>query len=307
MKKLLIVFLALVMLFSSACGAEKAPAATPAPTPEATVEPTPEPTPPRINMDCAIADVLDADQQSFLSSIRSNPPAVASIYIDGEFPETIILDLDTVRSICSAVSGLRVSAEVLGADSDKMNHITLTRSNSESFTINFAGDKLMSLDSYYEIEDSEALWASLRQACEKVKADAEANKATISSDDFKTIVYNKDDQWKMNFSHSKVEPVGANDGAFQTIRTTIGITNTGIHLIMSVKLIAKYMNEDGYVVAENPVDLDFNAVPIYLGEYREYLLDQVVYNPNGADSDLPAATEVIFTIVNVNAPNEAGH
>ena len=103
MKKLIVVFIALAMLFTCGCGAQKAE-----PTPEPSVEPTPEPTPVTISMDCAITDVLDADQQAFLSTLRSDPPAAAVVYLDGKYPETVILDLDTVRSICSAVSSLRV-------------------------------------------------------------------------------------------------------------------------------------------------------------------------------------------------------
>ena len=302
MKKLIVVFIALAMLLTCGCGAQKAE-----PTPEPSVEPTPEPTPVTISMDCAITDVLDADQQAFLSTLRSDPPAAAVVYLDGKYPETVILDLDTVRSICSAVSSLRVVSEVMETDGDSENRIILTRENNESLTLNFKGDQLVSLGSYYNIDGIEDFWALLDEACARYKLQAEENKAAMESGEFKSITYENQDAWKMRFTYSNVEPVGANDGSWQTIRTTLTMTNTGEHLIMSVKLIAKYLTDNGYVVAEKPVDLDFNAIPIYLGETRDYILDQLVYNPNGADSDIPAATDVIFTIVNINAPNEAGH
>lgn len=304
MKKFLALLIALVMLLSCGCGAEKAPAATP--TPDVTAEPTPEPTPPSIEMDCTLADVLDADQQEFLGSIRSNPPAVASIYLDGKYPETIVLDMDTVRSICTAVSNLRVNAELFDPDYTAENHITLTRANGESFTVNFVDDMVYSLDSYYALENAGEFMATLDGICAELAKQAAENKKAMETQEFKTVEYeNTAEAWKMTLTHRGLETVGVSENNWQTLRTTLQLTNTGAHIIMSAKIIAKYLNADGYVIAEVPDDLNFTAVPILLGEYREFILDEPVYNPS--NSPECAATDVIITIVNVNAPNEAGH
>lgn len=307
MKKYLALLIALIMLLTCGCGAEKAaPAAPAAPTPEATAEPTPEPTPPSIEMDCTLADVLDADQQDFLASIRSNPPAVASVYLDGKYPETIVLDLDSVRGICTALSGLRINAELFNPGFTAENHVTLTRTNGESITVNFADDMVSSLDSYYRVENSEAFMNTLDEICAKLAKEAAENKKAMESQEFKTVEYeNTAEAWKMTLTHRGLETIGANADNWQTLRTTLQLTNTGAHIIMTAKIIAKYLNEDGYVIAEVPDDLNFTSVPILLGEYREFILDEPVYNPS--NSEECAASDVIITIVNVNAPNEAGH
>lgn len=300
MKKLLVISLALVVLLCCACGK-----AVPAPTPEPTA--TPEPTPSVIEMDCPASDVLDAEVQDFLSSIKSDPPAAAVIYLDGQYPETVVLDLDTVRSLCTALSELTVSSEIMESDATAENYLSFSRDNGESFTVNFLGDNLSSRGSIYTLKDSDAFWTLLRDTCEKSAQTAAENKAAHEAGEFDTFIYQDETKWwMMNCRHSDLENVGVNEDGWQTVRTTLSLTNTGEHIIMSAKMRATYINADGYVVADVPVDLDFNSAPIFLGECREYILDEKVFCPD-AGGDGPAAVAVVFSNIYVNAPNEAGH
>ncbi len=301
MKKILVISLALVVLLCCACGKEAAPAPTPTPTA------TPEPTPSVIEMDCPASDVLDAEVQDFLSSIKSNPPAAAVIYLDGQYPETVVLDLDTVRSLCTALTGLTVSSEIMESDATAENYLTFSRDNGESFTINFLGDNLSSRGSIYTLKDADAFWALLRDTCKQSAETAAENKASHEAGEFDTFIYEDETKWwMMDCRHSALENVGVNEDGWQTVRTTLSLTNTGKHIIMSAKMRATYINADGYVVADVPVDLDFNTAPIFLGECREYILDQKVYCPS-AEGEGPAAVAVVFSNIDVNAPDQAGH
>ena len=311
MKKIsTICILLLVMLLLCACGtaaksapaAEVTPTATPAPTP------TPEPTPAIVPISAPATDMLTNDQQEFLSSLRSNPPAAAVVYLEGQYPRTVVLDIDAVRSICTALSELEVSGEVRNEESvGAENSVTLTRKNGESVTVSFIGDRLIGRDGCYTLAEDQTLWDTLHEICEKAAAKAEENIALLATqEDGKDVFYeDKDKWWMMRCAHTEVEPVGAPEGPWQNTRTTFSFTNTGEHIIMSAKLKLTYLDSNGYVIADVPFDLDCNASPILLNEVREVIFDQRVYNtaPDG-EVDLGG---IIVRVVNVNAPNEAGH
>ena len=302
MKKLLVIFLALTLLLCCGCGKEEA-----APIPEATPVPTPEPTPSVVEMDCALADVLSADQQDFLSTLKSDPPDAVIISVDDVHTDTVVLDLDAVRSVCTALGDARIDSEIFETPVGSPCSVTLVREGGSSIDLSFAGNTVEGFSGTYTVAGFDGIKDVLNAACENVEAQAEKNRTYLEDPDSQAVSFaDPGKSWMVRCDYTPVEPIGEPDGPWQNTRTTIALTNTGEHIVMSAKLQVKYLNSDGYVVANVPKDLNFNYAPVLLGERRESIIDQVVYNPQTEDGSLDIAGIQII-IVNVNAPNEAGH
>ena len=309
MKKALALILALTLVVLCGCsGTGKAA------TPEPTLEPTPEPVLSdevhTIPMSGALVDVLGDEERDFFGTLKSNPPSMAVIFLDGQYPLATELDIDTVRDICTALTEQSITAKtnvtVEGAD----NKLTLVRESGQSATVCFNGDNLVVGDDIYVLEDAGELWSLLRDSAKDAGEESAENAAALESGDIFNAEYdNEADEYIIRVVSAPAVKSGENDGDWQTVEIPLSVTNVGQHLLMSAKLVAKYVDSEGRVLASVPVDLDFNEEPVYIGQMKECTISQKLYNAGGVDlsGDAVLAAAAIIEVVSANAPNEAGH
>lgn len=307
MKKILIpLLLALMILVSAGCGANQTAEIQP------TAEPTPEVTedPHHIPMSGMLTDVLDQEQKDFISDIKSKPPVMAAIESDGEYPAAVVLDIDTVRELCTELTKLNIVAktDVKAANAD--GSLSLYREDGENISIHFNDNNVVSGEDIYELEDADGFFKRLEEIAKDNSEQAKENAAAFESGEAYNASYTVEtDSYLMRCVSAPAEKQESSGQDSQTVNVKLTLTNIGQHLVMSAKCIARYVDAEGRVLASTPIDLDFNEAPIYLGEAREYTLTQKLYNVTGADisGDAPLAVGVLLEVVSVNAPNEAGH
>lgn len=307
MKKTIIpLLLALMILISAGCSANQPVAVQP------TAEPTPEVTedPHHIPMSGVLTDVLDQEQKNFISDIKSKPPVMAAIKLSGEYPVAVVLDIDTVRELCTELTKLSIVAktDVKAANAD--GSISLYREDGENISIDFNDRNLVSGEDIYELEDADDFFEKLEDIAKTNSEQAKENAAAFESGEAYNASYTEEtDSYLMRCVSAPAEVQESSGKDSQTVNVKLTLTNIGQHLVMSAKCIARYVDADGRVLASVPVDLDFNDAPIYLGEAREYTLTQELFNVTDADltADAPLAVGVLVEVVSVNAPNEAGH
>lgn len=247
--------------------------------------------------------VLDEDTRRFLEAFPEDSAAFMTVYYDQHYPEAITADTALMRRMVDALSAVCVTASTDVASTDGYHSVRFLALDGTEYAIHFENRVMCRDNERYVLGNDKEFWKLFRSVAETGWEQAQQNTAQYES---APVSYaNEALPQCVSGTLVSVEGRESSEPAWLDASAVLRFTNGSAALITGVTLSVRFLNEDGYVTAEEAVTADFSVSPIAPGQTGEYAVARRVYDFSASGQSAGGVRGALIEITGVRTDEDA--